>query len=92
MYFVVSIIQGSGARRSGAKNWWRDRSRIGAMSLTEVKALRGKYPQCVLWPVLYSTCNLEKYTTHCNTENKNMRSFFFNQEGVDFQDETNFIF
>lgn len=42
VYFVVSIIQGSGARRSGAKNWWRDRSRIGAMSLTEVKVIDRK--------------------------------------------------
>lgn len=47
VYFVVSIIQGSGARRSGAKNWWRDRSRIGAMSLTEVKVIKGKVsPVC----------------------------------------------
>lgn len=47
VYFVVSIIQGSGARRSGAKNWWRDRSTIGAMSLTEVKVIKGKVsPVC----------------------------------------------
>lgn len=47
VYFVVSIIQGSGARMSGAKNWWRDRSRIGAMSLTEVKVIKGKVsPVC----------------------------------------------
>lgn len=47
VYFVVSIIQGSGTRRSGAKNWWRDRSRIGAMSLTEVKVNKGKVsPVC----------------------------------------------